>query len=185
MLVFAMWNFKRDVWYHGCHHLRLSISCLSSDIFRGRKHHLFDYLKERTAGVYRLLDTMMIQVLPLWGCLSSEIAYKDFTLWSQRPTLLKMCRVRMQADQRLPEGQRRHYKGVSDALTKIVREDGVRGLYRGVGPTIARAMALNMGMLASNDEVRSLLLVFHLPISFVLFTCSRLCQRACWKWWER
>ena len=27
------------------------------------------------------------------------------------------------------------------------------GLFRGAGPTVARAMALNMGMLASNDQV--------------------------------
>lgn len=27
------------------------------------------------------------------------------------------------------------------------------GLFRGAGPTVVRAMALNMGMLASNDQV--------------------------------
>ena len=29
----------------------------------------------------------------------------------------------------------------------------MQGLYRGVGPSIGRAMSLNMGMLASNDQV--------------------------------
>jgi hypothetical protein len=38
--------------------------------------------------------------------------------------------------------------------TRIVRDDGVAGLFRGGGPTVVRAMALNMGMLASNDQVR-------------------------------
>lgn len=35
----------------------------------------------------------------------------------------------------------------------IVKEDGVGGLFRGAGPTVVRAMSLNMGMLASNDQV--------------------------------
>ena len=38
---------------------------------------------------------------------------------------------------------------------RIVKEDGAIGLFRGAGPTVVRAMALNMGMLASNDEVCS------------------------------
>ena len=61
--------------------------------------------------------------------------------------------VRMQADTTLPEHQQRRYRGIADAFLRISREEGLQGLYRGVGPTIARAMALNMGMLASNDEV--------------------------------
>lgn len=59
----------------------------------------------------------------------------------------------MQADTMLPENQRRHYRGVGDAFLRICREDGLIGLYKGVGPTMARAMSLNMGMLASNDQV--------------------------------
>lgn len=38
---------------------------------------------------------------------------------------------------------------------RIVKEDGAVGLFRGAGPTVVRAMALNMGMLASNDEASS------------------------------
>jgi solute carrier family 25 (mitochondrial oxoglutarate transporter), member 11 len=34
-----------------------------------------------------------------------------------------------------------------------VKEDGAAGLFTGAGPTVVRAMALNMGMLASNDHV--------------------------------
>lgn len=45
-------------------------------------------------------------------------------------------------------------QGVGDAFVRIVREDGVSGLFRGATPTIVRAMALNMGMLASNDQAK-------------------------------
>jgi solute carrier family 25 oxoglutarate transporter 11 len=41
--------------------------------------------------------------------------------------------------------------------TKIVRDDGVAGLFRGGGPTVVRAMALNMGMLASNDQAKEMI----------------------------
>lgn len=39
-------------------------------------------------------------------------------------------------------------------MVRTVREDGFKGLFRGAGPTATRAMALNMGMLATNDQVR-------------------------------
>ena len=37
-----------------------------------------------------------------------------------------------------------------------MKEEGPVGLFRGAGPTVVRAMALNMGMLASNDQVEIL-----------------------------
>jgi len=69
--------------------------------------------------------------------------------------------IRMQSDSTLPAAQRRNYKGVGDALIRIVKEDGVGGLFRGAGPTVVRAMALNMGMLASNDHVWLLSLLLY------------------------
>ncbi|KAI3978214.1 hypothetical protein MKX01_013045 [Papaver californicum] len=46
--------------------------------------------------------------------------------------------IRMQADYTLPQAQRRNYRNAFHALTP--------------GPTVVRAMALNMGMLASYDQ---------------------------------
>ncbi len=63
----------------------------------------------------------------------------------------------MQADSTLPTDQRRNYKGVSDAIRSIVRKDGIAGLWKGSLPTVARAMSLNMGMLASFDQVKEYL----------------------------
>ena len=40
---------------------------------------------------------------------------------------------------------------------RIVAEDGALGLFRGAGPTIARAMSLNMGMFAANEQAKELL----------------------------
>ena len=65
--------------------------------------------------------------------------------------------IRMQADGTLPPEKRRNYAGVGAALSTIVREEGVMGLFTGAGPTAVRAMALNMGMLASNDQAKEML----------------------------
>jgi len=65
--------------------------------------------------------------------------------------------IRMQADGTLPPEKRRNYTGVFQALTTIVKEEGVMGLFTGAGPTAVRAMALNMGMLASNDQAKEML----------------------------
>lgn len=62
--------------------------------------------------------------------------------------------VRMQSDATLPPERRRNYTGVGNALSRIVKEEGVAGLFKGSGPTVTRAMALNMGMLASNDQAK-------------------------------
>lgn len=65
--------------------------------------------------------------------------------------------IRMQADGTLPPEKRRNYKGVGNALSTIIKEEGVMGLFTGAGPTAVRAMALNMGMLASNDQAKEML----------------------------
>jgi solute carrier family 25 oxoglutarate transporter 11 len=62
--------------------------------------------------------------------------------------------VRMQADTMLPAEQRRNYRGVFDAFRSIVKSEGVTGLWKGSMPTVTRAMALNLGMLATFDQAK-------------------------------
>ncbi|KAG6479641.1 hypothetical protein ZIOFF_063109 [Zingiber officinale] len=60
--------------------------------------------------------------------------------------------IRMQADATLPAAQRRNYKNAFHALYRIIADEGVLALWKGAGPTVVRAMSLNMGMLASYDQ---------------------------------
>ncbi|EFJ33391.1 hypothetical protein SELMODRAFT_85098 [Selaginella moellendorffii] len=60
--------------------------------------------------------------------------------------------IRMQADAVLPPNQRRNYQHALHALSRIAHDEGVLALWKGAGPTVVRAMALNMGMLASYDQ---------------------------------
>lgn len=76
----------------------------------------------------------------------------------------------MQSDATLPPEKRRNYTSVGNALTRIVKDEGFVGLFRGAGPTVVRAMALNMGMLASNDQV-CVSLSFRLLCIFCKSSC--------------
>jgi solute carrier family 25 oxoglutarate transporter 11 len=60
----------------------------------------------------------------------------------------------MQADTLLPAAQRRGYTSFFSALVRIPKEEGFTSLWRGCNPTIARAMSMNLGMLATYDECK-------------------------------
>lgn len=62
--------------------------------------------------------------------------------------------VRMQADTVLPEAERRNYKNVVDAFSRIVAEEGVTSLWKGAIPTMSRAVALNVSMLVSYESAK-------------------------------
>jgi len=65
--------------------------------------------------------------------------------------------IRMQNDIQLPPAERRNYTGVVNALSRMLREEGLTGLFAGNTPVVIRAAALNAGMLAFNDQVQELL----------------------------
>ena len=59
-----------------------------------------------------------------------------------------LCLVRFQSDSTLPLNERRNYKNVLDALSRIVREEGLITLWRGSAPTVLRAIAMNLGKIS-------------------------------------
>eukprot|EP00238_Polyblepharides_amylifera_P001300 CAMPEP_0196572246 /NCGR_PEP_ID=MMETSP1081-20130531/2334_1 /TAXON_ID=36882 /ORGANISM="Pyramimonas amylifera, Strain CCMP720" /LENGTH=175 /DNA_ID=CAMNT_0041889503 /DNA_START=303 /DNA_END=827 /DNA_ORIENTATION=+ len=68
-----------------------------------------------------------------------------------------LIKVRMQADGVRLESPP-SYRSISHALRTTLAEEGVRGLYKGVGPTSARASVVAAAELASYDEVKGSLL---------------------------
>ncbi|CAN8314764.1 unnamed protein product [Cochlearia groenlandica] len=66
--------------------------------------------------------------------------------------------VRMQADGRLPLIERRNYKSVLDAISQMIRGEGVTSLWRGSSLTINRAMLVTSSQLASYDSVKETIL---------------------------
>ena len=59
--------------------------------------------------------------------------------------------VRMQADFSKPPEQRLNYKHALDGLIRMVREEGVTSLFRGVAANSARALLMTSSQLASYD----------------------------------
>ncbi len=92
-----------------------------------------------------------MQPIPLYQKAGAGLAAGGLGALVGSPADLSL--VRMQSDSTLPLERRRNYTSVTNALTRIVKDEGAMGLFKGAGPTVVRAMALNMGMLASNDQV--------------------------------
>lgn len=66
--------------------------------------------------------------------------------------------VRMQNDASLPKAERRNYKHAIDGLTRMVREEGMHSLFRGVWPNSTRAVLMTASQLASYDIFKKELL---------------------------
>ncbi len=68
--------------------------------------------------------------------------------------------VRMQAEGTLPPAQRRGYTGLFNGVSRVAKEEGVKALWKGAMPAVARAMALNFGMLVPYEKCKALLAPF-------------------------
>ncbi|XP_072183119.1 putative mitochondrial transporter UCP3 isoform X1 [Excalfactoria chinensis] len=86
----------------------------------------------------------------LAGCTTGAVA-----VTCAQPT--DVVKVRFQALGALPESSRR-YNGTVDAYRTIAREEGVRGLWRGTLPNIARNAIINCGELVTYDLIKDALL---------------------------
>jgi len=65
--------------------------------------------------------------------------------------------VRMQNDGSLPPAQQRHYRNALDGLVRIVREEGIATLARGIVPNMNIAILMTTGQLVSYDVFKNLL----------------------------
>ncbi|KAL5119005.1 Mitochondrial dicarboxylate transporter [Pleosporales sp. CAS-2024a] len=77
--------------------------------------------------------------------------------------------VRMQNDAALAKEQRRNYKNALDGLLRMVREEGVGSLWKGVWPNSSRAVLMTVGQLATYDGFKRTLLE-HTPMKDGLST---------------
>ena len=65
--------------------------------------------------------------------------------------------VRMEADGCAMTGECRGYNGILNAIHRIGKEEGFRTLWRGSTPMVFRTVAMNVGMLASYDQIKEFL----------------------------
>ncbi|GAX85450.1 hypothetical protein CEUSTIGMA_g12866.t1 [Chlamydomonas eustigma] len=69
-----------------------------------------------------------------------------------------LVKVRMQSEGKLPAGVPRKYPSAFAAYGIIAREEGIAGLWKGLGPNVARNAIINAAELASYDQVKQSLL---------------------------
>jgi len=72
-------------------------------------------------------------------------------------TPAEVALIRMTADGKLPPAEKRGYKNVFDALIRITKEESVATLWKGAGPTVARAMVVNGAQLASYSQAKEVI----------------------------
>ena len=108
-------------------------------------------------GLHRTFSDYMLEAqgggqLPAYKSVLSSMASGALGSFIGNPMDLSL--VRMQTDATRPPNARRNYKHVLDAIVRIVKEEGVTQLWRGSTPTVARAMSVNVGMMASFDQIK-------------------------------
>lgn len=69
-------------------------------------------------------------------------------------TPVEVCQVRMYADGSASPANKRGYRHIGDALLRVGREEGVRGLWAGATPTIARSCVANAVQLGVYDQAK-------------------------------
>ena len=83
--------------------------------------------------------------------------------------------VRMQSDASKPPELQRRYKHALDGLIRMIREEGLSSLFRGVGANSARAVLMNSSQLASYDIFKSLCLSsLHMSDTLTTHFCASL-----------
>ena len=92
-------------------------------------------------GLHRTFSNKMIEAqgggqLPAYKSILSSMASGAMGSIIGNPFDLSL--VRMQTDATRPPDQRRNYKNVFDAISRVVREEGVLRLWRGSAPTVVR-----------------------------------------------
>lgn len=72
----------------------------------------------------------------------------------------------MQSDKSLPVESQRNYNNAFNGLIRMIREEGVSSLFRGVSANASRALLMNASQLASYDAFKHMFLtnpLFHFP----------------------
>eukprot|EP00891_Asterochloris_glomerata_P006680 jgi/Astpho2/6680/Aster-05032 len=69
-----------------------------------------------------------------------------------------LVKVRMQSEGKRSPGQPKKYPNAFSAYGIIAREEGLKGLWRGIGPNVARNAIVNAAELASYDQIKESLI---------------------------
>ncbi|KAJ4827955.1 Mitochondrial uncoupling protein 5 [Turnera subulata] len=127
----------------------VSATVLRQTLYSTTRMGLYDILKQRWTNP----ET---KTMPLASKITAGLIAGGIGAAVGNPADVAM--VRMQADGRLPPAQRRNYKSVVDAISRMAKQEGVTSLWRGSSLTVNRAMLVTASQLASYDEFKEMIL---------------------------
>nr|GEU32039.1 mitochondrial uncoupling protein 5-like [Tanacetum cinerariifolium] len=111
-------------------------------------------------GLYDMMKTKWTDpktgIIPLWQKISAGLIAGGIGAAVGNPADVAM--VHMQADGRVPAAQRRNYKSVVDAISQMMKNEGIGSLWRGSMLTVNRAMLVTASQLASYDQFKETIL---------------------------
>eukprot|EP00882_Tetradesmus_deserticola_P016352 GHRQ01017460.1.p1 GENE.GHRQ01017460.1~~GHRQ01017460.1.p1 ORF type:complete len:135 (+),score=54.40 GHRQ01017460.1:1378-1782(+) len=90
--------------------------------------------------------------VPLHLKIASGLATGAIAITVASPT--DLVKVRMQSEGKKSPGQAKKYPNAFKAYGIIRREEGMLGLWKGLGPNIARNAIINAAELASYDQIK-------------------------------
>ncbi|XP_068927156.1 putative mitochondrial transporter UCP3 [Petaurus breviceps papuanus] len=132
---------------------------------------LYDSVKQFYTPKGAENSSIMIRILA--GCTTGAMA-----VTCAQPT--DVVKVRFQASVRLGSGSSRKYSGTMDAYRTIAKEEGIRGLWKGTLPNIARNAIVNCAEMVTYDMIKEALIDHHLmtdnfPCHFVSAFAAGFC----------
>eukprot|EP00878_Enallax_costatus_P031234 GHUV01034137.1.p1 GENE.GHUV01034137.1~~GHUV01034137.1.p1 ORF type:complete len:250 (+),score=50.70 GHUV01034137.1:74-823(+) len=125
-------------------------------VYGGLRIGLYEPVKQIFVGKGHVGD------VPLHLKIASGLTTGAIAITVASPT--DLVKVRMQSEGKKDPGQPRKYPNAFRAYGLIRREEGMLGLWKGLGPNIARNAIINAAELASYDQIKVSLLatgVFH------------------------
>ena len=123
----------------------LSAGCLRQVFYATSRYGLFETFRD-TLAQYRKTDfAQRFATASVAGGCAALISCP-----------VEVCLVRLSNDASLPTEQRRNYKGVFNALTRIMTEEGPAAFYRGSQPFVMRAMLVGGTQVATYDQFKGL-----------------------------
>lgn len=119
-------------------------------LYGGLRIGLYDPLKQLIVGKDHVGDVPLPQKI-LAGLLTGGIAIAIAC-----PT--DLVKVRMQAEGKLAPGMPKKYPSAFAAYGIIAKEEGIAGLWTGLGPNVMRNSVINATELASYDQIKQVML---------------------------
>lgn len=122
----------------------LSAGILRQVFYATSRFGLFEVMRDeytRRQGGIDLKGRLMC------GCLSGGIA-------AMISCPAEVTLVRLSNDSNLPKESRRNYKGVTNAFSRILAEEGPAAFFRGSGPFVNRAMVVGAVQVGTYDQFR-------------------------------